>query len=191
MSFSITSHNQQFSFETTPELFSPRGLDRGTEAMLSTVTFAPGERVLDLGCGCGVVGILAAKIVGAENVVMTDIDTDAVRVSKMNAERNAAQGVTVLQSDGFRDHQETDFDWILSNPPYHEDFSVAKNFIMKGFNRLKIGGKLVMVTRRRLWYQKKLTSIFGGTEVHEIDGYFVFRAEKRRDSYAARKRRNR
>ena len=191
MSFSITSHNQQFSFETTPELFSPRGLDRGTEAMLSTVTFAPGGRVLDLGCGCGVVGILAAKIVGAENVVMTDIDTDAVRVSKMNAERNAAQGVTVLQSDGFRDHQETDFDWILSNPPYHEDFSVAKNFIMKGFNRLKIGGKLVMVTRRRLWYQKKLTSIFGGTEVHEIDGYFVFHAEKRRDSYAARKRRNR
>ena len=69
MSFSITSHNQQFSFETTPELFSPRGLDRGTEAMLSTVTFAPGERVLDLGCGCGVVGILAAKIVGAENVM--------------------------------------------------------------------------------------------------------------------------
>ncbi|HCO22513.1 MAG TPA: methyltransferase, partial [Gimesia maris] len=166
MSFSITSHNQQFSFETTPELFSPKGLDRGTEAMLSTVTFAPGERVLDLGCGCGVVGILAAKIVGAENVVMTDVDADAVRISKKNAERNAAAGVTVLQSDGFRDHQKTDFEWILSNPPYHEDFSVAKNFIMKGFNRLKIGGKLVMVTRRRLWYQKKLTSIFGGTEVH-------------------------
>ncbi|HBL44510.1 methyltransferase [Gimesia sp.] len=191
MPFSITYHGQQFLFETTPELFSPKGLDRGTEAMLSTVTFASGERVLDLGCGCGVVGILAAKIVGAENVVMTDVDGEAVRISKTNAERNAAAGVTVLQSDGFRDHQETDFDWILSNPPYHEDFSVAKNFIMKGFNRLKIGGKLVMVTRRRLWYQKKLTSIFGGTEVHEIDGYFVFHAEKRRDSYAARKRRNR
>lgn len=191
MPFSITYHGQQFLFETTPELFSPKGLDRGTEAMLSTAAFAPGERVLDLGCGCGVVGILAAHIVGAGNVVLTDVDAEAVRISKTNAERNAAAGVTVLQSDGFRDHQETDFDWILSNPPYHEDFSVAKNFIMKGFNRLKIGGKLVMVTRRRLWYQKKLTSIFGGTEVHEIDGYFVFHAEKRRDSYAARKRRNR
>ncbi|QDT94133.1 class I SAM-dependent methyltransferase [Gimesia algae] len=191
MSFSITYHSQQFSFDTTPALFSPKGLDRGTEAMLSTVTFAAGERVLDLGCGCGVVGILAASIVGAENVVMTDVDADAILISQRNAERNAARSVTVLQSDGFRDHGETDFDWILSNPPYHEDFSVAKNFIMKGFNRLKIGGKLVMVTRRRLWYQKKLTSIFGGTEVHEIDGYFVFHAEKRRDSYAARKRRNR
>lgn len=159
--------------------------------MLSTVTFAAGERVLDLGCGCGVVGILAAKIVGAENVVMTDVDAEAVRLSQKNAEGNAVAGVTVLQSDGFRDHAESDFDWILSNPPYHEDFSVAKNFIMKGFNRLKIGGKMVMVTRRRLWYQKKLTSIFGGTEVHELNGYFVFHAEKRRDSYAARKRRNR
>lgn len=159
--------------------------------MLSTVTYEPGQRVLDLGCGYGAVGILAARIVGPENVVLTDVDPLAVRYAKQNAERNEVAGVMVLQSDGFQDHHETDFDWILSNPPYHEDFSVAKHFIMKGFNRLKIGGKMVMVTRRKLWYQKKLASIFGGTEVHEIDGYFVFHSEKRRATYAARKRRNR
>ncbi|QDT24548.1 class I SAM-dependent methyltransferase [Gimesia chilikensis] len=191
MPFSLTYHSRQFQFETAAELFSPQNLDRGTEVMLSTVTFAPGERVLDLGCGWGVVGILAASIVGSENVVMTDIDARAVKVARQNAERNQVAGVTILQSDGLQDHRETDFDWILSNPPYHEDFAVAKQFIMKGFNRLKVGGRMVMVTRRRLWYQKKLTSIFGGTEVHEIDGYFVFHAEKRRDTYAKRKKRNR
>jgi 16S rRNA (guanine1207-N2)-methyltransferase len=84
--------------------------------MLSTVTFAPGERVLDLGCGWGVVGILAASIVGSENVVMTDIDARAVKVARQNAERNQVAGVTILQSDGLQDHRETDFDWILSNP---------------------------------------------------------------------------
>ncbi|WP_339734448.1 methyltransferase [uncultured Gimesia sp.] len=191
MSFTHSYHSQHVALKTAPELFSPKNLDRGTEAMLSTVTFEPGQRVLDLGCGYGVVGILAAKIVGPENVVLTDVDPLAVKYAHLNAEQNEVAGVTILQSDGFQDHQETDFNWILSNPPYHEDFSVAKNFIMKGFNRLKIGGRMVMVTRRRLWYQKKLGSIFGGTDVHEIDGYFVFHSEKRRATYAARKRRNR
>lgn len=156
--------------------------------MLSTVSFTPGQRVLDLGCGYGIVGILAAKQVGAANVVMTDIEQSAINFAKRNSELNQVPAVTIIQSDGLNDHHETNFDWILSNPPYHTDFSVAKHFIMKGFNRLKIGGRMVMVTRRRQWYQKKLTSIFGGVEVQEIDGYFVFHAEKRRATYAAKKR---
>ncbi|MDF1744332.1 MAG: methyltransferase [Gimesia sp.] len=188
MSFSISYHSHSFTFETSPELFSPKNLDRGTEAMLSTVTFEAGQRVLDLGCGYGVVGILAAKTVGPENVVMTDIEPAAVNITRTNAELNQVAQVTIIQSDGLNDHHETNFDWILSNPPYHKDFSIAKNFIMKGFNRLKIGGHMVMVTRRRLWYQKKLTSIFGGTDVHEIDGYFVFHSEKRRATYASQRR---
>lgn len=189
MAFSLTYQSHSFTFETAPELFSPKNLDKGTEAMLSTVTFEPGQRVLDLGCGYGVVGILAAKIVGPENVVMTDIEPAAIQLARYNAEQNQVDAVKIMQSDGLNDHHETDFDWILSNPPYHTDFSIAKNFIMKGFNRLKIGGRMVMVTRRRLWYQKKLTSIFGGIDVKEIDGYFVFHAEKRRATYAAKKRR--
>lgn len=156
--------------------------------MLSTVSFEPGQRVLDLGCGYGVVGILAAKMVGPENVVMTDLEQTAVQYARTNADLNQVSDVKIIQSDGLKDHHETDFDWILSNPPYHKDFSTAKNFIMKGFNRLKIGGRMVMVTRRRLWYQKKLTSIFGGTVVQEIDGYFVFHSEKRRATYASQKR---
>lgn len=156
--------------------------------MLSTVTFEADQRVLDLGCGYGVVGILAAKQVGAAHVVMTDIEQTAIEFSRRNSELNQVPEITIIQSDGLNDHHETNFDWILSNPPYHTDFSVAKQFIMKGFNRLKIGGRMVMVTRRRQWYQKKLTSIFGGVDVKEIDGYFVFHAEKRRATYAAKKR---
>ena len=51
-------------FETSKSLFSPRAVDLGTLSMLSLVEFGENEKVLDLGCGYGVVGILAAKIVG-------------------------------------------------------------------------------------------------------------------------------
>ena len=175
---------ERLELETQPGLFSPEHVDRGTLAMLSVVEFRPGMRVMDLGCGCGVVGILAARKCGAENVVMSDVDPSAVEVARRNAVRNGVEGVSCVVSDGFRSVAEAGFDLILSNPPYQTDFSVAKAFVEKGFNRLKIGGRMLMVTKRRDWYRNKLAAIFGGVRVREIDGYFVFEAEKRQSAYA-------
>lgn len=174
--------------KTQPELFSPNSIDKGTRAMLSAVTFKPTDKVLDLGCGYGVVGLYAAKKIGADRVTMTDIDEAAIAAAEENAVRNGVPQVQLLQSDGFRQLNETGYSLILSNPPYHSDFSVAKHFIEKGFNRLVLGGFLVMVTKRRDWYRNKLTAIFGGTSIREIDGYDVFIAEKRRTSYAKQKK---
>ena len=134
----------------------------------------------------GVVGILAAKKCGAEHVWLVDIDPEAVAVARENAEQNGAGGVTCVVSDGFKQLEEAGFDLILSNPPYQSDFAVAKGFIEKGFNRLKIGGRMLMVTKRREWYKNMLISVFGGVKIREIDGYFVFEAEKRAVNYARR-----
>lgn len=169
---------------TTPELFSPRALDAGTKAMLQSVVLSPEDKVLDLGCGYGAVGIYAAKQIGAHRVTMTDVDERAVAAARENNRLNGVPEITVLCSDGFRQLDDTGFTLILSNPPYHTDFSVAKHFIEKGFNRLELGGRLVMVTKRRDWYRNKLTAIFGGVSVRESGGYFVFTAEKRSRSYA-------
>lgn len=170
--------------ETAPGLFSPQRADRGTLAMLSCVDFAPGMKVLDLGCGCALVGILAAKKCGEGNVVLCDVDPLAVEIARKNAGANGVGGVKIVLSDGFSALDDTGFDLILSNPPYQSDFAVAKGFIEKGFNRLKIGGRMVMVTKRREWYRNKLIAIFGGVKIHEIDGYFVFEAQRRQARYA-------
>ena len=175
---------QQVSLETRPGLFSPEHVDRGTLAMLSHVKIASGMRIMDLGCGCGVVGIVAAKIAGEEIVFLSDADPMAVETARRNAERNGVGGVQVCVSDGFKSVDASGFDLILSNPPYQTDFSVAKGFIEKGFNRLKIGGKLYMVTKRRAWYKNKMISVFGGVEIRETDGYYVFIAERRSLQYA-------
>ena len=178
----------RLELETDPRLFSPGRADRGTLAMLSVAHFSPGMRVLDLGCGCGLVGILAARICGEENVIMSDIDPLAVEVAARNAAANGVSGVRTVVSDSLSEVAESGFDLILSNPPYQSDFAVAKRFIEKGFNRLKVGGTLLMVTKRREWYRNKLIAIFGGVRIHEVDGYFVFEAEKRDSRYANRRR---
>lgn len=180
----VARNGISLKLKTSSDLFSPNGLDAGTKAMLSCISFSQSDKVLDLGCGYGVVGIYAAKQIGAERVTMTDVDQRAVALARENAALNDVPDIRVLLSDGFKGIDDAGYTLILSNPPYHADFSVAKHFIEKGFNRLVIGGKMAMVTKRRDWYKNKLIHIFGGVSIREIDGYFVFLSEKRGPSYA-------
>ncbi len=177
----------QLKFMTSSKVFSPMSIDKGTMAMLTLADIKSHDKVLDLGCGYGVVGIYSSKIVGPQNVVMIDIDDDAIRLAKENVILNEVEGIQIIRSEGFRNLNEKGFTIILSNPPYHEDFSVPKEFIEKGFNRLQVGGRIMMVTKRKEWYKNKLNSIFGGCKIFEVGGYFVFSAEKRSEKYAKAK----
>ncbi|WP_242969019.1 class I SAM-dependent methyltransferase [Peptostreptococcus russellii] len=179
----------KMKFKTSAELFSPKGINRGTLAMLSIVNFSRNDKVLDLGCGYGVVGILAAKIIGDENVIMTDKLGTAVQISRENAILNGVPNIRIYQSDGFRNLDEKDFALILSHPPYHVDFKIPKEFIEKGFNRLAIGGRMYMVTKRKDWYKNKFISIFGGVKICAIENYYVFMAIKMNSAYAKAKKR--
>jgi 16S rRNA (guanine1207-N2)-methyltransferase len=172
-------------FETEPGLFSPTKLDRGSLAMLSCISFDPNDKVLDLGCGYGLIGIYAAKVIGAERVWMVDNDQTAVEYAAKNLAVNGVQGVNIVLSDGFRGLREANFTRIVCNPPYHVDFSVPKHFIEKGFNRLVMGGTMYFVTKRKTWYFNKLRSVFGAARVRELDSYFVFEAVKKSFTYAS------
>ena len=91
-------------------------------------------------------------------------------------------------SDGLNEVSEKGFTIILSNPPYHTDFKIAKAFIEKGFNRLEVGGRMLMVTKRLDWYKNKFIAIFGGVKIHQEGDYFVFEAQKRTTQYAKAKK---
>ncbi len=171
---------QKIVLETGDYYFSPKGIDKGTMFLLSKVQVTEEDKVLDLGCGYGVVGIYIAGLTGGERVVMSDISEEALALTKANLELNGLNNVRVVKSNGLKDIPEKDFTLILSNPPYHADFSVAKAFIEEGYKHLVSDGRLIMVTKRLIWYRNKITSVFGGVKVFEQDGYYVFVAEKRR-----------
>jgi 16S rRNA (guanine1207-N2)-methyltransferase len=215
------------TFETTPVLFSPNAPDKGTLTMLDAwetdrnirvqecnkecnkecvndAANNPGRflKLLDLGCGYGLAGLYLAKKYGDFiKITMCDNDISAIEAAQKNALINGLHDVDFIVSDGFRNIPSAGFDYILSNPPYHTDFSVAKHFIEKGFNRLAVGGagppnaltetvtekpggKLYMVVKRREWYKQKFISVFGGVTVTEREGYFVFCGERRSVRYA-------
>lgn len=181
----VTIKGKRLMFQTNDTMFSPRYIDPGTLTMLSQVNFDNEELILDLGCGYGVVGILAAKFIKPSKVYMVDIDKEAISLSKENARLNEVEGVQIIQSDGFKNLDVTGFSLILCNPPYTVDFAVPKRFIKKAFNRLRIGGRFFMVTKRRLWYKNKFISIFGGVQIEQIDDYNIFSAVRKTEHYVS------
>jgi release factor glutamine methyltransferase len=77
-----------------------------------------GERVLDMGAGCGILGIIAAK--KASEVIAIDINPCAIRCTRENAELSAVRSkMTLIQGDLFAPLSEkAKFDVILFNAPY-------------------------------------------------------------------------
>lgn len=178
----ISILDKKLILASDPSLFSPSAIDHGTLAMLSYIQLNETDKVLDLGCGYGTVGLWAASCIGPSHVTMCDINETAVTFARKNAKtNNLSEGITILKSDGLTEISDNDFTYILSNPPYHTDFSVAKRFIESSYQKLAINGLLVMVTKRKDWYKNKLISTFGGVKIIEKDGYYIFFAQKRPD----------
>lgn len=176
ISYSVTVNGNPFTLQSEPGVFSPRGIDPGTEAMLSVIAATPGQRFLDLGCGVGVVSLVASRLWGCE-VTAVDVSARALRLTRQNVPE-----ATVVAGDGFSALQDRQFDLIASNPPYHTDFGVAKRFIEGAYQHLAPGGRLYLVVKRADWYIQKVRAVFGGCRVAEQDGYAVLTAEKRREA---------
>jgi len=174
--------NEPLSIRARGGMFSPVRPDAGTLAMLSGTEFRAEDKVLDMGCGTGIVGILALRK-GARQATFSDIDPVSVEYAQLNCKKNLTEVLQTrckyIVSDAFDAIPDSDYTLILSNPPYHTDFSVAKAIIEGAFRHLAVGGRILMVTKRLDWYKNKLTAVFGGVKVFEADGYFVFESEKR------------
>lgn len=75
-----------------------------------------GKAFIELGCGCGVISILAAK--NGADVTAVDINDTALDALRKNALDNAVN-VEILHSDLFENLHRRAFDFIFINPPYY------------------------------------------------------------------------
>ncbi|MFP4457893.1 MAG: class I SAM-dependent methyltransferase, partial [Clostridia bacterium] len=150
--FDYNVSNQNLQFITHEKLFSPASPDKGTLAMLEKIEIEETDKVLDLGCGYGFVGVVLKSSNPSIKVDMVDKDPMAIEYAYKNIKNNDLD-IRAWVSIGFADVKDHDYTKILSNPPYHADFSVAKGFIEEGFKRLLIKGQMILVVKRLLWYK--------------------------------------
>jgi 16S rRNA (guanine1207-N2)-methyltransferase len=146
---------------TVPGLFSATGLDDGTRLLLESATVRGGERVLDLCCGYGPVGVYAARTADAE-VWLTDDDRIATRCAECSLRTAGVHG-RVVTADCLDGVAGRTFDAVLCNPPTHAGSGVLSELLGGARNVLATDGRLRFVHHRDLDLRPHL-SRFGTVE---------------------------
>ena len=166
--------------QTQPGVFAHRELDEGTRLLIEAMQVSPTARVLDWGCGYGVIGIVAAKLATRGHVTLVDSDIRATRLTQRNLETNGVENADVVLGDGVHDlPPKTRFDVILSNPPTHSGREVLDGLVASVYKALRPRGRLYLVINRLLSLRREVDSVFGNSEtVARHKGFVVIRAVK-------------
>jgi 16S rRNA (guanine1207-N2)-methyltransferase len=133
---------EQFAFDVGHTIFSSFQIDDGTDLLLRTIDpETEPQRMLDLGCGCGVIGIVLARTYPEAEVVLADKDLLAVRYARHNAGLNGVEHVTVIGSIGVESVPTGPYDLIVSNIPAKiGDRAIEEDFLLAPLDQLRSGG---------------------------------------------------
>ena len=162
------------SIKTLPGVFSRDGLDVGSQLLLSTLTPHTKGKVLDVGCGAGVLATVLASHSPKVRLTLCDVSAPAVEASRATLAANGFEG-EVFASNVFSEVTGR-FDMIISNPPFHDglqtSLEAAQTLIRGAVRHLNSGGELRIVANAFLPYPAVLDETFGFHEVIAQNGRF-------------------
>ena len=143
----VVIHSINYYFYTDNGVFSKNELDFGTELLLNTFKYTyPQDKIsLDIGCGCGPIGLYLSKLGFA--VDMSDVNKRALDLAiKARNEQNL--DCNVFESDAYKNINKK-YDYIISNPPIRVGKEKLYEIIMNAKDHLKENGELWLVVRKK------------------------------------------
>ena len=172
-----------FNFYTSNSVFSKKGMDFGSMLLVETIINENKDfagSILDLGCGYGPLGVIAAKLLKESLVTMCDVNERALELSKMNAKENKVDDrIKIIASSAFENIKDN-YDVIMTNPPIRAGKELIFSFYEGAYKHLNKGGKLYVVIQKKQGApstKAKLESLFGNCEIADKkSGYFTFRS---------------
>lgn len=177
--FSFRDQGRLVNAVSRPGVFSHRKLDLGARALLEAMEIKEGMKVLDIGCGSGVVGLAAA--LRADGVTVHGIDSNARAVQCLleGAVRNDIQDRVTAQHDA--DGKVTGkgtFDLAIGNPPYYSHYTIAELFLQAAKRGLKPGGEVLMVSKQSEWFVARMEQLFEDVAMLDVRTYVIISGKK-------------
>src|SRR5690606_18204762 len=162
-----------------PGVFSHGRLDRGSALLLEQLDGLPAGRLLDFGCGAGIIGAALKRRYPQSDVVMLDVDAFAVQSSRLTLAANGLDA-EVISGDGI-DAAPQQLAAIISNPPFHQGvhthYQASETLIEKAAQHLEPGGEMRLVANSFLRYPPLIEAHLGSCQtLASADGFRIYRA---------------
>ena len=162
-----------------PGCFCHRRMDEGGLALAEVVSRelkesgAESPAVLDMGCGCGLVGFLVKSAIPGASLVMVDSHSRAIAAAKENSKLLGMDAEFVLSDDGT---DRKGIDVFVGNPPYYSEYRIADLFLETAQRALKPGGVCYTVCKNAAGLEPVQRRRFGNVEVIPRRGYAVLKS---------------
>jgi len=158
-------------------VFSKSNVDKGTQLLIQSAIIQPKWKILDFGCGNGIVGIAIAKAYPDCGVLLSDVNERALETAQKNILLNNLKNAKAVKSDMF-ENIKSKFDAILLNPPQTAGKEICFQMIEESKQHLNKSGLLQFVAREKKGgkaLNNKMNDIFKNCLViGESSGYNVY-----------------
>jgi 16S rRNA G1207 methylase RsmC len=158
-----------------PGCFAEKNIDPGARAFIAYFESLPKvKKVLDLGCGNGILSQAFTSIQPDTEVHLTDDSQQALESAKLNLSNK--MNCFFYHSNGLNRVNTARFDLILCNPPFHQSTtiteSIAQKMITDAAENLSENGELWLVANRHLDYRKTLKRHFHSIKIVSKEARF-------------------
>jgi len=178
LNYMLKSDN--FTFFSDNGVFSKERIDFGSNALIENILEDEKRshlKVLDLGCGYGLIGIVLNKMIQAE-VTMSDVNKRALHLTERNLKLNNATA-KVVESDCY-ENIEDKFDLIVTNPPIRAGKDVLLKMLLESSDYLTDKGLLWFVMKKDHGAKsmiRELSEKFECTVVEKRKGFYIIKAK--------------
>ncbi|MBI3997761.1 MAG: methyltransferase [Armatimonadetes bacterium] len=178
----VQLHGRRWAFQVAGGVFAARGLDAGTRLLIETMRIGPRDRILDLGCGYGPIGLVAAALAPRGQAWLIDTNQRAAALALANAAANNIRNARVIVGEGAAAIRDRTIDVVVTNPPIREGRRVVTAFIDDARRVLRPGGRFYLVARTAQGARtlaRLMTDRFEQVEqVRVASGYRVYEATR-------------